>query len=285
MHTEQYIGRIFKIKNGIYAGFECTVKSIIPGPSVKISAGVLIAGKTIDMELMPEDLGIIIESALPELPECPPYITEKLIANFSKVSSKESIFNPGASLEEMNNFKSEIDIKLPDSFFIFYDKFNGTCNNQYILKDNFFLSLNEILQEKKSWDSFISDMRKMFNGKERGEHFYWFWNEGFVPFVKAPYSLFAVDTRGVKTGDINQVIEIGINDPGLMGAVIKYSSLEKYFQTLNMLLERDILFKGDLFSAQFEEIYKQINGPVQKKNILYPFDILPEFDWSRIYNL
>ena len=166
MNKEKYINKSYKVQKGPYQNFECTVKNIKPAfrfPEVKLIVDISVAGRIIEVELEPEYLGLSIEQEPPQLVNCPHDIIETFIHNSNKHSKAKEIFNHGATREELDLFSSKLDIKLPDTFYTFYKNFNGTKKNEYFSEDSAFLSLNNILKEKNTWDYLVQKMETDFN--------------------------------------------------------------------------------------------------------------------------
>jgi cell wall assembly regulator SMI1 len=293
MDPKDHIGKTYKIKKGIYTGFDATIKSIQTNPFVSIDAEILVAGKKVEAPfLKPEDLGIEIKV---EFPKCPPNIVEIFVKNCKKDPKIKKIFNKGATKEELDAFSSEIKLKLPDAFYEFYKNFNGTVYTEYDSlagdadyplhqKSAALLKLKDIIEVKKYWDEHLENMKKNFDPNDKkGPYLYWFWNENFVPFQTSNQCLLVVDTVGIKTKNKFQLLSFGRT--GVPSLCIEYESLNKYFQTQNKRLEEGVLLNESIYDITSGGIYNEINGIDISQIEIFPFDVLPDYDWNKIYHM
>jgi cell wall assembly regulator SMI1 len=174
-----------------------------------------------------------------------------------------NLLNHGASKPEIELFKTNLQLELPEIFYDFYRWCNGSSYES--LENNWLfplehgrslLSLESILKQKKFWDE---ESKVSFQEWQPGEY----WNEAWIPFmIIDDWWLRVVDTQGCFGGIPGQIISFDYKNYPFRS--IEYDSFDKWLETVILKIESDCLFK-EFHEIPFEEekdifaIEKRIN--------------------------
>jgi cell wall assembly regulator SMI1 len=192
---------------------------------------------------------------------------QKLADLFAQNAEQEAtLFNSGATDEQINAFKAAINLPLPDSFFEFYRWHNGSKYTDYHHADfehgRYLLSLDEIIREKQSWDA--HQQSGIFDQWEDGAY----WDSAWMPFMRIDYwYVRVVDTKGSFGGKAGQVLDFDYKSSE--GRHITHESFDKWLETVSVKYKTGVLFK-DFSEIGYDE-HQEIFAIEHVVNGEYPF--------------
>lgn len=177
-----------------------------------------------------------------------------------------TLFNPGATDEEIDAFKAAINLPLPDSFYEFYRWHDGSKSEDYHYADlehgRYMLPLKHILGEKDMWD----------DHQQKGVFYKWedgaYWDSAWVPFMRIDYwYLRVLDTKGSFGGKAGQILDFDYKSAE--GRGITNESFDKWLETIIAKYKAGLLF-SEMSEIGYDE-HQKIFAIQHAVNGEYPF--------------
>lgn len=171
--------------------------------------------------------------------------------------------NFGACTASINAFKSKLGLELPETFYSFYELFNGNVSSQATIWDSMtLLPLSEIIEEKKLRDRH-NNLGKFASWKTGS-----WWDPHWVPFLSdKANSLICIDTAGSYGGVKYQIIQWRNDNPS---RIILFESFDYWLIALFQLIDNfdsNIALQRDVYSSYCNN---QIDKIVTSLNKAYP---------------
>jgi len=150
-------------------------------------------------------------------------------------------FASGATEPEIEAFRAAVGFPVPDDFFDFYRRFNGTKP----MEMNAFGrglrlgSLESVLRTKAMWDGFAAELETMTVEERRAKAHFGFWHPRWIPFLDdwsaREWVLATVPCFGGPAGQI-----ICFDFKGGSGWRIEHASFEDWLLTMAAIVEEDV---------------------------------------------
>jgi predicted DNA-binding WGR domain protein len=157
----------------------------------------------------------------------------------------EKIFNDGATVKEISEFKKGIKVNLTESFYELYEIHNGSSN--FFTYDGLYLkSLSDILSTKK-----VLDESESLESSPDFQESEW-WDAAWIPFLDDYSSkIVAIDTKGSFDGKAGQIIEW---EKESRDRPIIHESFDSWLQTQVYIVENLIQYDGEEYEELIEEL-------------------------------